>query len=167
MDREETLKKLVVYYSFEGNTKYVAETIAETTGADLLELKLEKEISSKGAMKYFWGGAQVLMKKKPNLRALDKNPQEYDIIFIGTPVWAWTFAPPLNTFFSNVKLKGKKIALFSCNRGQNGKTFRNMKTELENNDIVGTIDFFDPLLNNKEENRTKTKNWAQEIVSSI
>ncbi|AOY78111.1 flavodoxin family protein [Clostridium formicaceticum] len=161
------LKKLVIYYSFEGNTKLIAQTIADTVQGDLLQLVPKKEIQSKGFMKYFWGGRQVMMKKKPELYPLDKNPQDYDVLFIGTPVWAWSFAPPLYTFFQTTEIANKKVALFSCNRGQNGKTFENMKKELYKNDVVGQIEFFDPLKNNREENIRKVVDWTKGIMQAI
>ena len=46
------MKKLVIFYSFEGNTKYIAENIAEAVDADILELKPVKDIKSNGFMKY-------------------------------------------------------------------------------------------------------------------
>jgi len=108
------MKKLVIYYSFEGNTAFVAKAIADSVGADLLELKLKNDPGHKGFMKYVWGGGQVMKKEKPELYAFEKNPQDYDVLFIGTPVWAFTYAPALATLFSTTKLKGKKIALFCC-----------------------------------------------------
>ncbi|SHK20373.1 Flavodoxin [Anaerobranca californiensis DSM 14826] len=160
------VKTLVIYYSFEGNTKFIAETIAEKLGADLLELKPEKELNSKGFMKYIWGGSQVVMGKMPKLQPLDKNPLDYDLLIIGTPVWAWSYTPPLNTFFNNVKITGKKIALFSCHGGQNAKTFEKMEKALEGNEIIAKQDFFEPL-RDKEENKKKAENFCSLIISSI
>lgn len=45
------MKKLVVFYSFEGNTKFLAEAIANEIKADILELKPKKEIKTKGFFK--------------------------------------------------------------------------------------------------------------------
>jgi len=65
-------------------------------------------------MKYIWGGQGVLMNRKPELLPLDKHPEEYDVLFIGTPVWTWTYAPSLITFLSICLLSNKRIALFCC-----------------------------------------------------
>ncbi len=160
-------KILVVYYSFEGNTKFVAEQIAKTLGADTLELRPKNEIKTKGFLKYVWGGSQILMKKRPELESFDKDPKDYDIIFIGTPVWAWNYAPPVGTFLDNTDLKGKKIALFSCHGGQNAKTFDKMKEALEKSTILGEHDFFEPLIKDKEENAKVAQQWATDIVKSL
>jgi len=155
-------KKLVVFYSFEGNNRLISKAISKEVKADLLELKPVKEIKTRGFMKYFWGGKQVLMKEKPALKPLSKDPQKYDLIFIGTPVWALTFSPPLRSFFSKVKLKNKKIALFCCHEGHKGKTLEKMESELKGNKIVGKTDFIYPL-EDKLNNKRKAVSWAKSL----
>lgn len=162
------MKKLVIYYSFEGNTKLIAEDIAKAIDADLLEIKPVTEIETKGFMKFFWGGKQAMMNEKPLLLPLDKNPEDYDVIFIGTPVWAWAPAPPLKTFFDTHKFENKKIALFCCHGGGKGKTLEKMKQALgEQNEFIGQIDFVDPLKRKTEEKVKKAVEWARTICGKI
>lgn len=144
------MKTLIIYYSFEGNCELVARGISKLTSADILQLKLKKEIKSKGFSKFIWGGKQVMMKDKPDLEPYSINFDEYDMIYIGTPVWAGTYAPALNTFFSENKILNKKIGLFCCYTGSAGKTFDKMKSMLVNNQIVGEIGFKDPNKHNNE-----------------
>jgi flavodoxin len=161
------MKTLVIFYSLEGNTKYLAHAIAETSGADILELKPKKDlVRIKGVGKYFWGGGQVVMKEKPDLVPFDVDPAHYDLFFIGTPVWAFSYAPPLRTFFSGIKLKNKKIALFCSHGGTMGRTLENMKKRVAGNTIVGTIDFFEPLKNKPEECAQRARQWAGGIISA-
>jgi len=159
-------KPLVIYYSYEGNTKYIAESIKQATKADLLELIPTKEMSSKGFMKYMWGGKNVILKKKPTLEPYDKKPDDYDMIFIGTPVWVQTYAPPLRTFFSTISLKNKNIALFCCHEGGKGKTFEKMKMELAENTIIGQMDFNHPLKKQTDEQKKKAMAWAKQVMDS-
>ncbi|MBA2123395.1 flavodoxin [bacterium Unc6] len=161
------MKKLVVYYSFEGNTKLIAEHIAKMINADILELKPKIEIKTKGFMKYFWGGKQAVLKTKPELLPFDKSVQDYDVLFIGTPVWAWTYTPPLNTLFTSCHISDKKIALFCCHGGSRGKIFDKMKKALGNNQILGEIDFQDPLKNNTDANIQRAKKWAENIIKNL
>ncbi len=142
----------------------IAENIAEAIDADILELKPQKDILSRGFMKYFWGGRAAALKASPELLSLDKNPQDYDLLFIGTPVWAWTYAPALNSFFRQYSFTGKKVALFCCHGGLKGKIFAKMKYALLNNEILGEIDFRDPLKNNPDLSAQKVKDWAKKIV---
>lgn len=159
------MRKLVVYYSFEGNTEYIANNIAEAVEADILKLVVDKEPQTHGFMKYIWGGKQVVTKEIPKLRAFDKNPQDYDLIFIGTPVWAFTYAPAISAFFENIKLEGKNIALFCSSHGSKGKTFENMKACLVGNNILEQIDFIEP--KGKKAEAERAVNWAKKIVSVL
>ncbi len=134
--------------------------MAEAMGADLVEIKPKKEL--KGVLAYIVGGFQAIHKKTPEILPLGKDPKDYDLIVIGTPVWASNFAPPIRTFLVNAGLKGKKIALFCCYGGQAGKTFDEMKKLLEGNEIVGEIGFKLPL-KQKEENEKKAKEFAKAL----
>jgi flavodoxin len=161
-------RTLIIYYSLEGSTKLIAETIAEelkdgsSDQVDLLELKPLKQPKSKGFMKYVWGGRMAMMKKTPELEDFDVNINDYDQIILGTPVWAWTFTPPLRTFFNNYKFSGKKVALFICHDGGPGKTLEKMKSELQGNDIISTQDF-KKTAQNKEENVEIAKKWVETL----
>lgn len=160
------IKSLVIYYSFEGNTRLMAESMAQALDADLLPLVPEKEMESKGFSKYLWGGGQVMMKRKPALIPFQVNPLDYDLILIGTPVWAWTFSPPVATLFQKIDFTNKHIALFTCHGGQNAKTFQHLKKQLSGNIILGEIDFFEPLTKNKEGSVERAKKWAAEIAAT-
>ncbi|MTK13106.1 MAG: flavodoxin [Clostridiaceae bacterium] len=160
------MKKLVVFYSFEGNTRYIAQSITKAINADLLELKPKKDVKSKSFMKYLWGGKQVVLGQKPELERLDKDPNEYDFIIFGTPVWAFSYAPAFKTFFSQIKITKKKVALFCCNGGGKGKTFTNMREELKENDILGEIEFIDPIKGD-EKKAEEAARWAKKIFSDI
>lgn len=157
-----TSKTLVVYYSYEGSTRTIAQTIASTLGADILECKPEKDISSKGFMKYVWGGRQVVFKKRPKLEAFEKNPAEYNTIILGTPVWAYSYAPAIRSFLSQVTIQQKSIAIFCCHEGGKGDTLVHLKEALPNNTILGENDFSD-VVKNKEANILKAQIWAASL----
>ena len=62
-----TQKKLVIYFSLDGNTKYIAKNIARSVKADLAEIQPVKKINNKSSLKYLFGGMQALFKKKPKI----------------------------------------------------------------------------------------------------
>ncbi len=161
------MKKLVIYYSLEGNTKFIAQLIAETIGAETLELKPKGEIKRHGLTKYFWGGRQVMTKEEPELSSFDEQLNDYDVLFIGTPVWAGSYAPALNTLFSNTNFRDKKIALFCCHRGGKGKIFEKMKERLTGNEIMGEMGFRDPLKKDKENHAGQARIWAKEVMAKL
>lgn len=160
-------KILVVYYSLTGNTKLIAEVIAESINSDILELKPVKELKADSSTKYFWGGYQATMKIKPKLEDFDENPLEYDIIFLGTPVWAWTYAPPIRSFLAKYDLKGKKVALWTCSAGDGRKAMSRFKDALKDINILGEIGFQDPKQHEPEVCKEKAAVWAKEIIQNI
>jgi flavodoxin len=101
------------------------------------------------------------------MQPLTHNPQNYDIIFIGSPVWAGSFASPFNTFFSTIKLDGKKVVLFCCSGGSKGNTLEDMRMALAGNDFLGEIDFIESTRHNQEIDLARAKDWAKEIISFI
>ena len=92
------MKTAVVYYSLQGNIRYVAEKVSAKLGADLIELIPVKAYPDKGMKKFIWGGSAVTFKKKPELEPYSFNADDYDLVILGTPVWASGFTPPLRTF---------------------------------------------------------------------
>ncbi len=157
------MKTLVIYYSYSGNTKLVAETVAQMLHADIEELQPVKPLNASGAGYVAWGLRQLVSASKPPLKPLVHNPQEYDLIVIGTPVWSYTYTPPVRTFFETMSLKGKKFALFCSHGGDPRKTLDKMAGCLSGNDIIGKIDFCDPLKTGVEQNRKKAANWANSL----
>jgi flavodoxin len=155
---------LVIYYSLDGNTRLIAEAIAKEVGADLLELKPDKEPPSCGFMKYFWGGRQVMTKQVPSLLPFEYHPSDYDCLFIGTPVWAFSYAPALSAFFARFPVTGKKIALFCCSGGACGKTLEKMRQRLKGNTILGEINFVQPLRLPPDKAAGEARRWAKALT---
>jgi flavodoxin len=160
---EINMKSLVVYYSYEGNCDMIAQEIQKVNNSELLRLRPIKEMKSKGFSKFIWGGKQVIMHEKPKLEPINKNIEDYDLIIIGTPVWASTFAPAVNTFLSEYKLKNKNIGLFCCSSGGKGKVFEKLENVLEGNHIIGEIEFIDPLTKRKENISSKVEEWVNSL----
>lgn len=148
------MKRIVVYYSLDGNTRFIAGEIAVHFNADLLELKPLREIGRAEPVKHIWGGKQVIMKETPGLQEYSFNAEDYDCIFLGTPVWSFTFSPPVRSFLKENPLRGKDMVLFCTHRGLPGRTFKNLRKALEGNRIIGQIDFSN-VLARKEQARDK------------
>jgi flavodoxin len=160
-------KILVVYYSLTGNTKFIADIIKSELNADILPLKPIKELKAESGMRYFWGGFQTYMKKKPELEDYTANTEEYDLLVLGTPVWAWRYSPPIHSFINNQDLSGKKVALWMCYAGDGVKAMGRFKKLLEDTDIIADIGFQNPKQNGKEEAKEKAIQFAKEIMLQI
>ena len=141
------MKDLVVYFSLEGNTEYVAEKIKDKKNADLLRLVPKKAYHDKGFAKFFWGGKSAIMAEKPDLEDYDVSLGEYDRIIFGFPVWASNFTPPLRTFIEENKeaLKGKRFAAYACQSGSGGeKALAKLSKCLDIGSFVSAAVFCDP-----------------------
>lgn len=154
---------LVIYYSFEGNTKFVAENVAQTLNADLLELKPKEELNTHGFMKYVYGGRQAITRTILELNSFEIDLNNYELIIIGTPVWAFTYSPPIHSFLTSNQISNKKIALFCTHEGQSGFTIDQLTERLNNNQIIGSKDFRD-VAKNKEKIGLESKEWAQSLI---
>jgi len=141
----------------------IAELLAKNLWADLLEIKPTVEIENKWFMKYVWWGKQAMMKETPDLLPYDKDPWEYDFLVIGTPVWAFTFSPPIRSFIVERTFSDKKIALFCCHWWGKGSTLEKMAESLDGNEIISNCDFRDPKTRNSPEQMKKAVVWAQEL----
>ena len=157
-------KILIVYYSLTGNTQFIAEALRDTIEADILELKPIKELKADSGTRFMWGGYQSTMKLKPKLMDFDTNPLEYDLIILGTPVWAWNISPPMRSFLSKFDLSGKKIALWMCHQGDGIKAMKKFKEALKNAEIVESISFQEPLKKESDENKEKAIAWIKEVA---
>lgn len=157
------MKAIIIYYSLDGNVKLLSETMAQELGADILPLKLKKEIKNDSFMKYFWGGKQVVMKETPELEKVDLNLDNYDLIILGTPVWAGSYAPALRSFLEQVNLSGRKVALFCSHEGGIGLTIANLKNKLRNSEIISSTDFLAPLKKGKEAALEKALSWTKTL----
>lgn len=158
------MSTLVVYFSFNGNTKFIAEKVAETISADIIELKTSEKYPEKGFQKYFWGGKSVIFGEKPKLINEHIDLNRYETIIIGTPVWAGAFTPPIKSLISQYKIQGKRIALFASHGGGGAKKcFTKLKKELSENEFISEIEFVEPK-KSPEENSSKAVKWAKSLA---
>lgn len=113
-------KVLVAYYSYSGNTKAAAEKIQRITNADIFEIKPKTEYSKDYDTVVAKAKEENNIKYTPEL--IDNgNVKDYDIIFVGTPVWWYTMAAPVRTFLSKNNFDGKIIVPF-CTHGGGGES---------------------------------------------
>lgn len=164
MIKRKKMKTLVIYYSMDGSTRFIAEAIAKDTEADLVELKVKGGKRKKGFLKYVIGGFGAILNRKPTLEPLSRDVHDYDMLFIGTPVWAGRYAPAIGSFLSQEGFSGKRIALFCCCNSSKGMSLANMRKELgRGNDIVGEEEFPN-VPDSRERSAEKAKRWARSLV---
>ena len=121
------MKKLVVFYSYTGHTKMIAESIQKKLNCDILEIKPTKPYSTDYQTVVDEEQNNSSAGKTPDIQKIDKNINEYDEIIIGTPVWWYTIAPVIRTFLTQNDLSNKTIKPFATNVGWLGHTFQEIQ----------------------------------------
>lgn len=164
------MRTAIVYYSMSGNTKYVADKIADvikTSGeVDIIRIEPKKAYPDKGAKKFFWGGKSAVMGETPALQPYEFNIEKYDRIIFGTPVWASNFVPPIRTFINdNPDVKDKKIAVFTCFSGGGAdKAIDKMKKYIGIEKFEAELILIDPKDKVKEEDDEKMAEFCAMLL---
>ena len=120
---EESVKTLVVYFSATGNTKAVAEKIAELTGADIYEI-VPAEPYTADDLNYNVSDCRANREMndasaRPAIGSGSIDVSGYDTVMIGYPIWWGTMPRIINTFLDTYDLSGKVILPF-CTSGGSG-----------------------------------------------
>ena len=134
-------KKLVAYFSASGTTARVAKELAEAARADLYEIRPETKYTSNDLD---WRDKSSrstveMADKKSRPKLADKNAKiaDYDVIFIGFPIW-WYVAPHIiNTFLESYDFSGKKVVLFATSGGSGfGNTVKELQPSAPKAQII-------------------------------
>jgi flavodoxin len=151
------MKSLVVYYSRTGKTKFVAETIATELGSDIEEIVDLK--SREGKIGWMSATRDASSEKETPIAPTKQAPKDYDLIIIGTPVWAFNLTPAIRTYIKNNDLSAKKVALFFTFGIRLGQTVEKTKSLMPNSQFVGELAVKTSTQNN-EEIKTKVFGWC-------
>ncbi|MDO5009402.1 MAG: flavodoxin [Intestinibacter bartlettii] len=134
-------KSLVTYFSASGVTEKVAEKLAEAAGADIFEIKPEVAYTSADLN---WmdkkSRSSVEMNDKsfrPAIAEKCNNIADYDVVYVGFPIW-WYVAPTIiNTFLESYDFSGKTIVLFATSGGSGfGKTVSELKGSVSDTTVI-------------------------------
>ena len=121
-------KMLVVYYSWSnGNTKKIAEQLADETGADIARIETTEPYRGSHEDVVEQGKKEVEAGFMPRINPLSVNLADYDAIAIGTPTWWYTMAPAVLTFLTTNDFTGKTVIPFMTNGGWPGHVIKDMK----------------------------------------
>ena len=156
-------KKLVAYFSAGGVTADAAKKIAQGANADLYEIRPE---ASYTAADLNWqdknSRSSVEMNDRTFRPALaDKNAkaEEYDVIFLGFPIWWYTAPTIINTFLESYKISGKTIILFATS-GSTGfdKSAADLKVSVDDNTVIK-----EGIVIHGKQSAEEWKNWVDSL----
>jgi len=113
---KEIKKILVTAYSFSGNTRDAAKIIAKKLGGDFRAILPKNKYPKSYTETLARSKVEIGIKKEPELQE-QVDISDYDVIFVGTPNWFSTLAPPVRTFLADNDFKGKTVIPFATHGG--------------------------------------------------
>lgn len=137
------MKILIVYYSHSGNTGEIASLIQAQTNGILFEAEPDVPYPVNYNEVVKLAKKDIEAGKKPLLKSKINNIESYDIIFIGSPNWWSTIAPPIASFLSEYDLSDKIIVPF-CTHGGGGRAslFRDIAVLCPHSNVLSGFDVF-------------------------
>jgi len=118
------MKMLVAFYSRSGTTKRVAQEIVKALNADIDEV-IDKK-SRRGILGFLIAGYDATRGKTTEIE-FEKDPSDYDLVIIGTPVWNGRVTPAIRTYLLQNREKIKSAVFFSTCAGRFGKCLEQME----------------------------------------
>jgi flavodoxin len=124
------MKALVVYYSMTDKTELVAQVIAEALNATLVQIEERRPVPV--PFVYLSGGFAAFTNRGSKIRPLDVDLNQYERIFIGSPIWASRPVPAINSFIYQTNFEGRSIIPFFTMAGDNAdKALANITAKIE------------------------------------
>jgi flavodoxin len=106
------MKTSIIYHSYSGITRGVAEKIQKACGGDLIEVTLKKNYSPLTA--YSLGCYRAIREESDPIEPESIDVSASDLVVIGTPVWAFKATPAVNAAIAALKgCDGKKAVIFA------------------------------------------------------
>ncbi len=129
------MNKLIVYFSYTGNTRTIANRIKDKLNCDILEIKTVLPYSEDYDTVVNDEQNGEASNHLPEIQDIGIDLSKYDEIILGTPVWWYRPVPAIRTFLTQNDLSGKIIKPFATNAGWIGRTFNEIKKLCPNSKV--------------------------------
>lgn len=155
------MKSVIVYYSYGGNTRKIAQMIHDKKGYDLVEIKPVVPYTNDYQKLVDEEEGKMHQEEVVEIAPIP-DLSSYDKIILGTPVWWYTITPPIRTFLKEEGLAGKTIVPFATNGGWIGTTFQDIQKYVPNSVVENPLNIpfnGDHLALSEEE----LNNWIEKL----
>ena len=161
MTRDEENSTVVIDGKVLGNTEYVATLISERTNSDLFRLEPVEAYPTNHQDLLRRAQEEMQNDVKPELKE-NIDISNYDVIFIGYPIWNADLPPIINTFLENNDFSGKTVIPF-CTHGGIGlsRTPQTIKNKLNNATVI--TNGFEIYRTNMEDSPSEIEAWLNEV----
>lgn len=154
-------KTLIVYFSWGGNTKTVANHIHDLIGGDIVEVETVIPYPDTYEEVTRIAPGELASDYRPELKTKVDNMDEYDTLIVGTPIWGGHLTPAMKSFLASYNLSGKAIAPF-CTHGGSGtaQSVNDIHSVCPNSTILGSLAVYG---SRAESSRTDVEKWLKQI----
>lgn len=130
------MNRLVVYFSYTGNTRDIVNRIKDKLNCDVLEIKTVVPYSDDYDTVVNDEHNSEASNFLPEIQEFETDLGKYDEIILGTPVWWYRPVPAIRSFLTKNDFSGKTIKPFATNAGWLGKTFTEIKNLCPNSKVA-------------------------------
>jgi flavodoxin len=120
-----TSRVLVVYYSRTDTTRKVAEELQHDLNADIEEIIDKKNRG--GSIGWLMAGRDAGNKTLTEILDLSRDPSNYDLVVIGSPVWNDTVSTPIRTYLTKYRGSLSKVAFFTTHDSEETNAIHDME----------------------------------------
>lgn len=131
------MKILIAFYSRTGLTRKLAGKLASDLNADLEEI-IDKD-KRQGVLGYLRSGREAMGERPASIEPVKIDPTDYDLVIVGTPVWAYNMSCPVRTYLTENKGRIKKLACLITLGGQGAEKTISKMSELTGLESVANL----------------------------
>ena len=159
-------RTLVIYYSFTGNSKKVAQYVQNKLNADILELEPAIPFSNDyDEVVSEWQNNDI--KRDVDIKPIDKDLSQYDNIVLITCTWWYGISPVMKKFLKEYDLSGKEVIVASSNAGWLGHCFKDYETLLPNSNVKGELDLVFSANENERDKMLTSETEINEWIAKL
>lgn len=151
---------LIIVYSRSGVTEKVANIIKEVKGGDIFKIITPTDYS--GKMGFMKGCYHQVVGTEPEINEVP-NIDNYNVIYVGGPTWAYRPCAPLKTLLSKLDFQNKTVIPFLTCGGSYGDYFKSFKEKAKNANVVHEGAFVGAESISDEELKKQVSDWLQTI----
>lgn len=154
---------LVACFSWTGNTRALAEKICALTGGEFFEVVPETPYPREYSKCTEQAKKEIAEGFRPALKSKPENIGSYDVIFIGSPNWWGTYAPPISTLLDDPAFAGKTVVPFFTHGGSGMRNCESdMRKQLADSNVLKALTVSGKSVESDKTDR-EVKAWLKEI----
>ncbi|MCX7704262.1 MAG: NAD(P)H-dependent oxidoreductase [Planctomycetota bacterium] len=164
------MRILLVFYSRTGTTRKTAEVLANELrlkGQDVVVEELSDKKKREGIFGWLGASKDATLRRKTEIEPLKAEVENFDLVVVGTPVWAFTATPAVCAFLERYREKIKKVAFFCTMRSSGSKgAFKKMRKVL-GKEPVSTLPLLEKIVHDSESFVEQVKGFIETLLQTV